>query len=170
MSEDNKNLQDDLNDMLGDAKQGAKEAADKASEMANDAKEKFNQFSEEAKEKASDFADDAKKAADEFANDAEQVFKDGKNVAIVSHLFLIGWVIAFIMNSSNRTEFGSFYIRQVLGFMIFGLLFSLIPIVNLIGGFIILIAFVMSFISALGGHMKPSFFLGKQFQDWFKGL
>lgn len=170
MSEDNKNFQDDLNDMLGDAKEGAKKAAGKANEMANDAREKISQFTEEAKEKTKGFAEDAKKAADDFSSDAEVVFKDGKNIAIISHLFLIGWIIAFIMNSSNKTEYGSFYLRQVLGIMLIGVIVGIIPVVNLFGGLVVLVALIMSFVSSLSGKMKPSFLFGNQFQDWFKTL
>ncbi len=57
---DEKNLGDDLNDMLGDAKEGAKKAVGKASEIAGEAKEKATEFAEEAKETASEFADGAK--------------------------------------------------------------------------------------------------------------
>ena len=170
MSEDNKNFQDDLNDMLGDAKEGAKKAAGKANEMANDAREKISQFTEEAKEKTKGFAEDAKKAADDFSSDAEVVFKDGKNVAIISHLFLIGWIIGFIMNSSNKTEYGSFYLRQVLGIMLVGVVVGIIPVVNLFGGLVVFVALVMSFVSSLSGKMKPTFLFGNQFQDWFKTL
>ncbi|WP_115462757.1 YtxH domain-containing protein [Winogradskyella aurantiaca] len=169
MSEYNKNLQDDLNEMLGDAKEGAKKAADKASEMANEAKEKISQFTEEAKEKASEFAQDAKQAADEFTEDAEQVLSDGKNVAIIAHLTIIGWVIALVMNGSNRTEMGSFYIKQMLGFMLLSLV-GLIPIVGWILSLVVLAAWLMSLVSALGGKIKPSFLLGQQFQEWFKGI
>lgn len=170
MTEDNKKFQDDLNDMLGDAKEGAKKAANKANEMANDAKEKISQFTEEAKEKTKEFAEDAKKAADDFSSDAEQVFKDGKNVAIISHLFLIGWVIALIMNSTNKTEYGSFYLRQVVGLMLIGLIVGLIPVVNIFGGLLVFIALIMSFVSSLSGKMKPTFLLGNQFQDWFRTI
>lgn len=170
MTEDNKKFQDDLNDMLGDAKEGAKKAANKANEMANDAKEKISQFTEEAKEKTKEFAEDAKKAADDFSSDAEQVFKDGKNVAIISHLFLIGWVIALIMNSTNKTEYGSFYLRQVVGLMLIGLILGLIPVVNIFGGLLVFIALIMSFVSSLSGKMKPTFLLGNQFQDWFRTI
>ena len=104
MSEDNKSLGDDLEDMIGDAKDSAKRAGEKisqkTSELADDAKE----FAKDAKEKASEFADDAK-----------EVLSDGKNVAIISHLWLLGWIIALVMNSTNKTEIGSFYIRQMLG-------------------------------------------------------
>jgi len=169
MSEDNKNLQDDLNAMLGDAKEGAKKAADKASEMANEAKEKISQFTEDAKEKASEFAQDAKQAANEFTEDAEQVLSDGKNVAIIAHLTIIGWVIALVMNGSNKTEMGSFYIKQMLGFMLLSLV-GLIPIVGWVLSLVVLAAWLMSLVSALGGKIKPSFLLGQQFQEWFKGI
>ncbi|MBJ6366788.1 TM2 domain-containing protein [Snuella sedimenti] len=57
---DEKNLSDDLNDMLGDAKEGAKKAADKAGEFAEEAKEKAKEFANEAKESANEFAEGAK--------------------------------------------------------------------------------------------------------------
>ena len=51
---DEKNLSDDLNDMLGDAKDGAKKAADtvsdKASELAGDAKDAASEFTKGATE------------------------------------------------------------------------------------------------------------------------
>ncbi len=100
---DEKKLSDDLNDMLGDAKEGAKKAAHKAEEFADEAKEKAKEFANEAKETFT------------------EISKDGKNVAIIAHLTLIGWVIALIMNNGNKTELGSFYIRQVLGIIILAL-------------------------------------------------
>lgn len=59
---DEKNLGDDLNDMLDDAKDGTKKAVEKAGDFADDAKEKAKEFANEAKETASEFADDAKEA------------------------------------------------------------------------------------------------------------
>jgi hypothetical protein len=40
---------------------------------------------------------------------------DAKTKAIVSHLFVIGWIIALILNSSKKEELASYYIRQNLG-------------------------------------------------------
>ena len=169
MSDDNKDLGDELEDMIGDAKDGAKRAGEKisqkASELADDAKE----FAGEAKEKASEFADDAKKAASDFANDAKEVLSDGKNVAIIAHLWLIGWIIALVMNSSNKTEYGSFYIRQMLGLALLSFL-AWIPILGWILGIVIFVAWIMSLIGALSGEKKTTFLLGAQFQEWFKGL
>ncbi|WP_452601486.1 TM2 domain-containing protein [Pontimicrobium sp. MEBiC06410] len=65
---DEKNLGDDLNDMLGDAKEGAKKAADKAGKIAGEAKEKASEFAEEAKETASEFADGAKETFNEVTS------------------------------------------------------------------------------------------------------
>jgi len=148
---DEKKLSDDLNDMLGDAKEGAKKAAHKAEEFADEAKEKAKEFANEAKETFT------------------EISKDGKNVAIIAHLTLIGWVIALIMNNGNKTELGSFYIRQVLGIIILALL-SWIPLLGWIIGFVCFIMWIISLISAINGEKKPVFLLGGQFQDWFKSL
>ena len=148
---DEKKLSDDLNDMLGDAKEGAKKAAHKAEEFADEAKEKAKEFANEAKETFT------------------EISKDGKNVAIIAHIWFIGWVVAFIMNNGNKTELGSFYIRQVLGIIILALL-SWIPLLGWIIGFVCFIMWIMSLISAINGEKKPVFLLGEQFQDWFKSL
>lgn len=158
MSDDNKSLSDDLEDMIGEAKEGAKNAGDKISQKASE-------LSDDAKE----FADDAKKAANEFAEDAKEALSDGKNIGIIAHITFIGWIIALVMNSSNKTEFGSFYIRQMLGLVL--LLFLVwIPILGWILGLVVMVAWIMSLISALNGQMKPTFLFGKQFQEWFKSL
>lgn len=159
MSDDNKDLGDELNEMIGDAKETAKKAgkkiSQKTSELADDAKE----FASEAKEKAAEFADDAK-----------DVLSDGKNVAIIAHITIIGWIVALVMNGSNKTELGSYYIRQVLGIMLLAVALSLIPIVNFFAWILPLVMWIMSLISSLSGEKKPVFLLGQQFQDWFKGL
>ncbi|MDB9961206.1 YtxH domain-containing protein [Oceanihabitans sp.] len=157
---DEKKLSDDLEDMIGSAKDGAKKAADKAGD-----------FAEEAKEKAKEFASEAKEAANEFAGDAKEILSDGKNVAIIAHMTLIGWIIALVMNSSNKTEYGSFYIRQMLGLLLLGVLsFIPIPFVNFIIYILVVVLWVMSLISAMGGTKKPVFLFGEQFQDWFKSF
>jgi hypothetical protein len=48
---------------------------------------------------------------------------DGKTKAIVAHIIWIGWLIALIVNSSQKDEITSFYIRQLLGlyFLVSGL-------------------------------------------------
>lgn len=170
MSDDNKNLSDDLDDMLDDTADNAKKTGDKITNKTNDFTEDAKEFGREAKEKASEFTEDAKKAAKEFTDDAKEVLSDGKNVGIIAHITIIGWVIALIMNGSNRTEFGSFYIRQMLGLCLVGIALGWIPILGFIVALVLIVAWIMSLISALGGTMKPTFLLGDQFQEWFKAL
>jgi len=163
MAEDSKNLSDDLNEMLDDAKDSAKKVGKKISSSTKE-------FSEDAKGKAKEFSQNATNTSNEFSKDAQRAFSDGKNIAIIAHITIIGWIIAIVMNSSNKTEFGSFYIRQVLGIFLFSFILSFIPFVNLVAWVIGLAMWVMSLISSLNGEMKPVFLLGDKFQSWFKGL
>ncbi|MCL6267032.1 YtxH domain-containing protein [Flagellimonas myxillae] len=141
-----------------------KDLGDKAEEAFDNAKEAAKDAAEDVKEAAQDFKEDVKEAFD--ANNPES----GKTVAIVAHLTVIGWIIAIIMNSSNKTELGSFYVRQVLGIFLVGLVLAFIPIVNLIGWIFPLILWIVSIVGAINGKQKPVFLVGELFQNWFKGL
>jgi len=160
MSDDNKNLSDDLDDMIGDVKENAKAAADKAGEMAG-----------EAKEKMAEYADDAKEKFNEFTGDAKEVLSDGKNIAIIAHITLIGWIVALIMNGGEKkSEFASFYIRQMLGLALLSIICSFIPIVNFVAWIGMLILWIMSLVGAIGGKESLTPVLGEKFQEWFKSL
>lgn len=95
---------------------------------------------------------------------------DGKTNAIVSHLFLIGWVIALVINSNDKDELASFYIRQNLGLMLAGMILVMIPVIGWIVSIAIFVFWIMSFIGAVQGEKKETPILGKYFQDWFKAL
>jgi uncharacterized membrane protein len=127
---DEKNLNDDLNEKLGEAKEKAKEVYE----------------------------------------DAKQVLSDGKNVAIIAHITLIGWVIALVMNNNNKNELASFYIRQMLGLMIFAFVLSFIPLVGWMLNLGLLALWVISLMGALEGQKKIVPILGDYFQDWFKSI
>jgi len=94
---------------------------------------------------------------------------DPKVVAIVSYITIIGWVVALILNNP-KTEFATFHLRQMLGIMLLGLVVSFIPIINIIGGLFAFVLWIMGFISAVQGEMKPVPLLGDKFQEWFKSL
>ena len=152
-----------------------KDLGDKAEEAFDKAKETAKEAAEDAKEAAKDFTEEAKEAAQEFKEDVKEAFdpanpESGKTVAIIAHLTLIGWIIAIIMNSSNKTELGSFYIRQVLGIMLLGFVLGLIPVVNLIAWIFPLILWIVSLIGSINGNQKPVFLVGEYFQNWFKGI
>ncbi|MGN7515616.1 MAG: YtxH domain-containing protein [Allomuricauda sp.] len=128
-----------------------------------------------SEEEKKDFGDKAEEAAKDFKEDVNKAFdpanpESGKTVAIVAHLTLIGWVIALIMNSSNKTELGSFYVRQTLGIGLLGLVLGLIPVINFIAWIFPLILWIVSLVGAINGNKKPVFLVGEYFQSWFKGL
>ena len=95
---------------------------------------------------------------------------DGKTKAIVAHIYWIGWVIALVLNSSEKDEITSFYLRQLLGLYLFSIVIAFIPVINIFGWIITLVFWVISLIGAINGEMKEIPLVGKYFQDWFKGI
>jgi uncharacterized membrane protein len=102
---------------------------------------------------------------------------DAKTKAIISHLFVVGWIIAVIFNMNKKEEYASFYIIQNLGIIILGIALRVLqvipvfgPVIMVIGGVLLFIFWLMSFIWSIQGEMKPIPLLGEKFQAWFKGL
>lgn len=95
MSDDNKKFSDDLEDMLGDAKEGVKKAADKAEVFAREAKEKSSEFAKEAKEKADEFTGEAKEAFDKVTGDNKKVLAGVLAILLGgfgAHKFVLGYI------------------------------------------------------------------------------
>lgn len=92
---------------------------------------------------------------------------NGKTIAIVSYITIIGWVIALVLNSSEKNSFASFHIRQALGLNLLWMVLSIIPF---FGWMIGLALVVMGLLTAIGDRMVPVPFVGVYFQDWFKTL
>lgn len=102
---------------------------------------------------------------------------DGKTTAIVSHVTLIGWIIALVTNNDKKDPLASFYIRQMLGLIIFNVGASfvmIIPILGWIVGIVVwlgcFIGWIISIINAMGGKMEPLPIVGEKFQEWFKSI
>ncbi|MFU1856087.1 DUF4870 domain-containing protein [Sphingobacterium sp. NGMCC 1.201703] len=99
---------------------------------------------------------------------------EGKTVAIISYLTLIGLIVAIIMNNKEKTTLGQFHIRQSVGITVTGLvlgLFSFIPgigglIMNIVG-VILLIALILGLVAAFSGEKKALPFIGEKYQQWF---
>lgn len=176
MSEENK----DLNDMADDAMDNANKKAENLGDKANDS---FGNGKEETKDfgnKAEESFDNAKEKSSKFADDPteEDVKKtfppnnpdNGKMVAIIAHITFIGWIIAIIMNSNNKTELGSYYIRQLLGIYLVFFALSFIPLVGCFTWIFAVVLIVMSVINAAAEKMVPTPVVGAYFQDWFKSL
>lgn len=102
---------------------------------------------------------------------------DAKTKAIISHLFIIGWLIALIVNMSNKEEYASYYIRQNLGIIVMSAAIGILrvipvfgPVIWVIGGVLVFIFWLMSLIWSIQGDMRPVPWLGEKFQAWFSGF
>ena len=101
---------------------------------------------------------------------------NGKTVAIIAYITVIGWIIALVMNNKDKTELGSYHIRQALGIFLVGIALAIINSflnISMLAWIIqigIIIFWILGFIGAVQGEKKPVPLLGAQFQDWFKGI
>ncbi len=101
---------------------------------------------------------------------------EGKNIAIIAHLTIIGTIIAAVMNGEKKNPFSGFYVRQALGINL--LFFALGYPVGLFDNWMIssslyIFGFVLwaySFVSALQNQLNLIPFLGAFFQKLFKNL
>ncbi len=100
----------------------------------------------------------------------------GKTIAIISYLWIIGWIIAFFMNNSKKNSFASFHIRQSLGLIIILTIMNILEwkfnlgIISWIVEIALIILWIIAFIGVLQGQEKKVPFLGDMFQQWFKGI
>jgi len=83
---DEKSLQDDLNEILGDTKEELKKAADRVSKKAAELAEEAKEAAEKAKEKATEFAGEAKEKASEFGEEAKDAYDkiSGENKKVLA--------------------------------------------------------------------------------------
>lgn len=109
---------------------------------------------------------------------------DGKTVAIVSYLSIIGWIIAYVMFGSNKTSLGAYHLRQAIALFIIALatwvlqiLFLFIPFIGWLIGILLVFVYiglfvlwVMGLIAAINGEEKPMPIIGVKAQQWFSGI
>ncbi|SFZ90542.1 TM2 domain-containing membrane protein YozV [Flaviramulus basaltis] len=148
---DEKNLSDDLNDMLGDAKEGAKKAADKAEEFAEEAKEKAKEFANEAKETASEFADSAKETFDKATGENKKILAGILAILLGPlgvHKFILGY---------NKEGIIMLVVTFILGFITCGLGAGITGIIGLIEGIIYLTKSDEEFYNTYQVGKKPWF-------------
>ncbi|WP_338812221.1 hypothetical protein V9L05_12525 [Bernardetia sp. Wsw4-3y2] len=100
-----------------------------------------------------------------------------KSNGIIAYITIIGWVIAFVQNQEQKSEYVNFHIRQMLGIGVAGIALSVVNIIPLLGwlisilGIIPLVIFwVMGLMGAINGERKPVPIIGEHFQEWFKSV
>lgn len=106
----------------------------------------------------------------------EQTVEEGKKMAIVSYLTLIGTLIAFFMNQDKKNPFTSFHTRQALGlwitYMIIAYIVSGFDNWNMTMAFWIFfgILFFYGIFNAFIGKAQPIPLLGHLFQRIFASI
>ncbi len=102
--------------------------------------------------------------------------KDGKTIAIISYITVIGTIIAIIMNYNKKNSFASFHIRQAIGIYLLLFLVNLLTGYNSLGwidrilGIGVFVLLIMGILGAIQGEEKKIPLLGDQFQEWFKNI
>ncbi len=102
--------------------------------------------------------------------------EEGKNIAIVSYITIIGSLVALIMNSEKKNEFAYFHIRQTLGifitFFAFGYFIGYFDSWMITSAFwlFIFILWIYGFLGALDGKMRVVPIVGAFYQKLFSGL
>lgn len=105
-----------------------------------------------------------------------QTVQDGKTIAIISYITVIGTLIAFIMNQNKQNYFASFHIRQAIGIFVLGLLVNFLQRytdfgwLDMILGIGVFILWIIGLIGAIQGEEKRVPLLGDQFQEWFRNI
>ena len=109
---------------------------------------------------------------------------DGKSIAIISYLTIIGWIIAYVMHGNTKSKLGAFHIRQSLFLMLCGfttaiaqMFFVFIPflgwLISILLYFVLLGLFVLwiiGLIAAINGEENPVPLLGAKAQQLLKGI
>ena len=117
-------------------------------------------------------------------NTVTNVTDNGKTVALLSYLTLIGWIVAFVMNSNQKTPLGSYHLRQTIMLFITGICLYIVQFVLLFVPYIgwlisllmiflyigLVVLWLIGLIAAINGEMKPMPLIGKKAQEIFKGL
>jgi uncharacterized membrane protein len=101
---------------------------------------------------------------------------EGKNIAIISYLTIIGAIIAIFMNLEKKNTFAAFHIRQALGifisFFLIGYFIGYFDSWMISSAFYIFyfILWVYGFLGVLQGQQNLIPLLGAQFQKIFKNI
>jgi uncharacterized membrane protein len=115
----------------------------------------------------------------ETTNDLNQ--QEDKTIAVVSYITIIGYIIAIVLHSNNKTKLGSYHLKQASGLIVFAvaswLSLMVLGILPFIGWLVLILApvlwigilvlLILGLISAVNGEQKPLPIIGKFSEKWF---
>ncbi len=106
-----------------------------------------------------------------------EISSEGKTIALIAYLTIIGFIVALVMNMDKKDSFASFHIRQVLGLALTGIAFYIIGLVPFLGWLVamfgtlfLIVLWIIGLIAAINGQKKTVPILGDKYQEWFKGF
>jgi len=116
--------------------------------------------------------------------DTQTQSDNGKTVAIVSYLSIIGWITAFVIHGNNKTNLGAFHLRQTIALFIVGIccwvvqmFLAFIPYIGWVLDVLLIFVYIalfvlwiIGFVAALNGQEKPMPVIGVKAQEWFRGI
>jgi len=110
----------------------------------------------------------------------------GKTVAILSYITLIGLIIALVLHNDdkNKSELGAFHLRQAIGLFTTSIALSMAQFVFVIIPFLgwiinaasilcmiaLFVFWILGFISAINQEKKEVPFVGAYYQNLFSGI
>lgn len=100
---------------------------------------------------------------------------NGKTIATIAYITVIGFLIAFVMNSTTKSRFATYHLRQAFGIVMMTIVASILRKIAVFGfalaGKLLFIAafvfLIMGILSALKEEEKPLPVFGPYFQEWF---
>ena len=107
--------------------------------------------------------------------------QEDKTVAVLCYITLIGYIVAIILNGSNKTKIGSYHLKQATGLILFSvatwisvMILAFIPFIGFITVIFspllwlsILALLIIGIINAANGAEKPLPVIGTLFEKWF---
>lgn len=100
-------------------------------------------------------------------------FQEGKKIATISYITIIGTIIAFTMNNETKNDFAAFHIRQALGifitFFAFGYIIGYFNSWMITSAFwvFIFVLWMYGFLGALEGKKRLVPIVGPLYQKLF---
>lgn len=110
-------------------------------------------------------------------NTGTTIKDEGKNIAVIAYITVIGLIVAFVMNNDKKLPFAQYHITQSLGLALTGIalgVVGMIPIlgwiISILGTFVLIYMWIMGLLNAINDKEKPIPFLGKHYEKWFAKL
>jgi uncharacterized membrane protein len=98
-------------------------------------------------------------------------------IGVLSYLSPLGWALALVLHLTNKTEYGSFHLRQSTGIFITLVLMYFISSIPYLGALVLILGLVLCFffwvvgyMGAIQGKRNMVPYLGPYFQAYLKFL